>query len=134
MLIANSYDDFWPGGEAKGVTTLSYPEAGFAAVAFEAYLRGRFPQSALWPLFKSHNIADPSDWLRLFSRGRRTIEAVVSPRRMWEPIYRWQGEGGFLVGEQWSNCVGIADTRRLVALIMRAWSEMGSRRYSRTPG
>jgi len=93
------------------------------AVAFEAYLRGRAPQSALWPVFKLHSIEDPRGWLRLSSGERKTIKAVVSSHWMLEPIYRWQGEGGFLDGEQWSNCLGVADTRRFVALILRAWKE-----------
>ena len=93
------------------------------AVALEAHLRGRVHQSALWPTFKLHSIEDPKGWLRLSSGERRTIKAVVSSRRMLEPIYRWQGEGGFLDGEQWANCLGIADTRRFVALILRAWKE-----------
>jgi hypothetical protein len=92
------------------------------AVALEAYLRGQVPQSSLWSSLKLHNIADPSPWLRLSRSERTEIKAVVSHRRMWEPIYRWQGED-FLRGEQWSNCLGIADTKRFIALILRAWDE-----------
>jgi hypothetical protein len=93
------------------------------AAGFEAYLQGRVSQSDLWPVFKLHSIEDPRGWLRISSGERKTIKAVVSSRRMLGPIYRWQGEGGFLVGDQWSNCLGVADTRRFVALILRAWKE-----------
>jgi len=93
------------------------------AVGLEAYLQGRASQSDLWPVFKLHSIEDPRDWLRLSSGDRKTIKAVVSSRWFLDPIYPWQGEGGFLDGEEWCNCLGVADTRRFIALVVRAWKE-----------
>jgi hypothetical protein len=96
--------------------------AALLAMAVEAYLQGRAGQSSLWSILKLHSVEDPSSWLRLSREDRKAITAVVSTRRTWSPIYRWQGEN-YLEGEQWANCVGVADTRRLIGLILRAWNE-----------
>jgi len=92
------------------------------AAAAEAYLRGWIPKTMLWPFFKLHATEDPSEHLELSPRDHRALKVALSGRTMWVPIYRWQGDT-YLEGEQWANCLGVADTKRFVAVVERAWRE-----------
>lgn len=92
------------------------------AAAVEAYLRGRISRYILWPVFKLHSTTDPSQWLRLSHLENKALKAALAGFDMWSPIYQWQGPA-FLEGEQWANCLGVSDTRRFIAFVLRAWNE-----------
>jgi hypothetical protein len=92
------------------------------AAMVDRYLSGRISRAMLWPVFKVHNVADVSGWLRLSRAERAELKNAIFEERLWRPIYRWQGPG-FLIGEEWANCLGVADTRRLLSVLDQAWSE-----------
>jgi hypothetical protein len=92
------------------------------AAAAEAYLQGRISKTMLWPVFKLHVTGDPGRRLKLTRRDHEALKTALSGREMWVPIYRWQG-AGYLEDEEWANCLGVADTKRFVAVVVRAWKE-----------
>jgi hypothetical protein len=92
------------------------------AAAVEAYLRAQIPRVMLWPLFKLHAVADASPWFHLSRKESQALKEAVSLPEFCRPLYRWQG-AGFLEGEEWASCLGVADTRRLIACMTQAWSE-----------
>jgi hypothetical protein len=92
------------------------------AAAVEAYLGNRISRALMLPLFKIHSVADANDWLCLSREQRQALKAAVSLPEICRPIYRWQGSG-FLEGEEWASCLGVADTRRLITCVEQAWRE-----------
>jgi hypothetical protein len=92
------------------------------AVAVDAYLRRSISAATLWAVLKLHSIVNLSEFLALTRDEVRALRVVSLGRLMWQPIYPWQG-AGFLEGEDWANSLGVADTKRFVAVLIRAWEE-----------
>jgi hypothetical protein len=95
--------------------------SGPIAVAAQAFLDNSIGSRTLWAVLKLHS-ANPKEWLKLTTVERRKIEAAVPWQQMWKPIYRWQGEN-IVKDDEWTNCLGISDSRLFGRFVLRAYSE-----------
>jgi hypothetical protein len=95
--------------------------SGLIAVASRAFLDRRIGTATLWTVAKLHS-SKLSDRLRLDSKQAKSIESALPWRRMWEPIYSWQNERA-CIDDEWTNCLGVSDTRRFADFVMSAHRE-----------
>jgi hypothetical protein len=91
------------------------------SIAWDAFLLGRISPAILWSVFKLHSLkpTDPSDDSQVAPKWARTL---LPWHRLWDPIYSWQGNNWFR-GEQSTNCLGVAGTRRFITFVLRADKE-----------
>jgi hypothetical protein len=92
------------------------------AVAVDAYLRQTVSGATLWAVLKLHSVVNLSEFLALTRNEALALKTVGVGRFMWQPIYKWQGASS-LEEEDWANMLGVADTRRFVAFLSRAWED-----------
>jgi hypothetical protein len=95
--------------------------SGLVAVAARAFLDRRITAATLWTVVKLHS-AKPGDWLGLDSKQSRAIDSALPWHRLWEPIYSWQDERA-CSDDDWTNCLGVSDTRRFADFVMQAYRE-----------
>ena len=90
------------------------------SIAWDAFLLGRISPAILWSVFKLHSLkpTDPSDDSQV---APRWVRALLPWHRLWDPIYSWQGKR--FREDEWSNCLGLADTRRFISFVQRANKE-----------
>ena len=93
--------------------------SGLIAVAARAFLDRRITAATLWTVAKLHS-AKFDDWLRLDSKQSKAIDSALPWRRMWQPIYSWQDRRA-CTDDEWTNCLGVADTRRFARFVMDAY-------------
>ena len=101
------------------------------SIAWDAFLLGRTSPAILWFALKLHSIkpTDLSDDSQVTPKWARTL---LPWHRLWDPIYSWQGKKWFR-GEQWTNCLGVADTRRFITFVLRADKENWTTELPETP-
>jgi len=92
------------------------------SAAVGGYFAGSLPSSALLAVLKLHGCANPRGWMKLPAGQSKRLAVLTSGVNFLKPTYAWQGEDACL-GTQWTNCLGLRDTQRLLAFIARAWSE-----------
>jgi hypothetical protein len=100
------------------------------AIAWDAFLSGRISRAILWSVVKLHSLipADLEEGSQLAVRAK----ALLPWHRMWDPIYSWQGNNWFR-GEQSTNCLGVAGTRRFITFVLRAGKENWTTELQETP-
>jgi len=101
------------------------------SIAWDAFLLGRISPAILWSVFKLHSLkpTDPSDDSQVAPKWARTL---LPWHRLWDPIYSWQGNNWFR-GEQSTNCLGVAGTRRFITFVLRADKENWTTELQKTP-
>jgi len=101
------------------------------SIAWDAFLLGRISPAILWSVFKLHSIepTDLSDDSQVAPKWARTL---LPWHRLWDPIYSWQGNKWFR-GEQSTNCLGVAGTRRFITFVLRADKENWTTELPETP-
>jgi hypothetical protein len=92
---------------------------GLLTVAEQAFISKRISLATLWSVYKLHSIGREEGWQG--SELSESVKRLLPWRRLWEPIYDWQGKQ--FKDDEWSNCLGIADTRRFVSFVLQAYSE-----------
>ena len=88
-------------------------------VATLAFLSKDISSATLWSVLKLHGIR-----LTDLPRGSQLKErcrALLPWHRFWDPIYSWQGKK--FKEDEWSSCLGVADTRRFISFVLRAEEE-----------
>jgi hypothetical protein len=90
--------------------------------AVDAHLAGRINSATLLAVMKLHCVADLKECVLLSRRDKSALKSVTASKSIWRPIYSWQGEK-WLDGEEWANALGVADTRRFIGFVSRAWTE-----------
>ncbi len=91
------------------------------SIAWDAFLLGRISPAVLWSVFKLHSIK-PTDLLDDSQVAPKWARTLLPWHRLWDPIYSWQGNNWFR-GEQSTNCLGVAGTRRFITFVLRAEKE-----------
>jgi hypothetical protein len=91
------------------------------AVAVEAVLTGLSDRATLHAVLKINAASRPSDWLEISERDEKPLLRGWRPELMARPIYAWQGDDAHLCCGD--TALGVADTRRLIRFLMRAWQE-----------
>lgn len=94
---------------------------GLIGIATRAFLDGNVTASTLWAVTKLHTVIVPEQF-ELTNQESRLIYEALPWDRMGNPVYRWQGKNP-CVDEEWTNCLGVADTRRFIAFVLRAYRE-----------
>jgi hypothetical protein len=89
-------------------------------IAWEAFLSGRISSATLWSVFKLNSVS-PTDLSDDSQVAPRWVRALLPWHRLWDPIYSWQGKR--FREDEWSNCLGLADTRRFISFVQRANKE-----------
>lgn len=102
------------------VSTCSQIDCLLAAAA-DAYLARRINAATLRATLKLHSVEDLGEFLRLSRHEKLELKSLAPIKAMWKPIYSWQGDA-CLADEQWANCLGIADTKRFIDFVQRAWN------------
>jgi hypothetical protein len=95
--------------------------SGLISVAARAFLDRRITAPTLWTVAKLHS-AKFDEWLRLDSTESKPIDSALPWHRMWQPIYSWQDKSA-CADDEWTNCLGVADTRRFAHFVMDAHRE-----------
>jgi hypothetical protein len=94
--------------------------SGILAVAAQAFLDNRINAATLWSVAKLHR-SDGVGWVTLSKSQQHKIESSNLPWNLtFTPIYNWQGKAAFLGGENWIGCLGVAETRRFIAFVLKA--------------
>lgn|SRR5487761_1229016 len=93
------------------------------AVAIEARLNGLIDRPTLHAVLKINAIGSPagSGFLEISESEERPLLRGWRPESMARPIYAWQGDGAHLCTGD--TAIGVADTRRLIRFLTRAWEE-----------
>ncbi len=91
------------------------------SIAWGAFLSGRISPPILWSVFKLNSVT-PADFADDSQEAPEWVRALLPWHRLWEPIYSWQGKDPFR-HEEWTNCLGLADTRRFISFVRRANKE-----------
>lgn len=108
-----------------------YNEDCFALVAagIDGWVRRTVRDRTLLAILKLHNFEQLSHWLDLPKRIVTQVKRLVSPRMRSKPLYAWQGSEAcryspFGVSDyERDNCLNLADTRRFLTFLERAWEE-----------
>lgn len=82
--------------------------------AVRAFMDRRISARDLWAVVKLHSIAQ-----RELGPARG---ATLPFKRLWDPVYAWQGPDSFK-GDEWTNCLKAGDTLRFVRFLSRAHKE-----------
>ncbi len=90
------------------------------SIAGQAFVSEAISAATLWSVVKLHSVS-PTD-IEEGSELAVKAKALLPWHRMWDPIYSWQGNKRFRE-EEWTNCLGLADTRRFVSFVRRADKE-----------
>lgn len=90
------------------------------SIAGQAFVSEAISAATLWSVVKLHSVS-PMD-IEEGSELEVKAKALLPWHRMWDPIYSWQGNKRFRE-EEWTNCLGLADTRRFVSFVRRADKE-----------
>lgn len=88
---------------------------GLIGAGIERWVQKKTSSRTLAALMKVHAIDKPSDTFELPPRVASRVDRLVSAKQLEKPIYAWQGSA--------FNCLGIADTRRFISFLRRAWEE-----------
>lgn len=108
-----------PNANQHIVSTEVHDVTGLMTVAVQACLSNRISPATLWSVYKLHSVGRKGSW-----QGPELSNGVKRPlpwHRLWDPIYDWQGKQ--FKHDEWSNCLGIVDTRRFVSFVLHAHSE-----------
>ena len=95
--------------------------SGLISVAARAFLDRKITAATLWAVAKLHS-AKFDNWLQLDSKQSKCIDSALPWHRLWEPIYSWQDERA-CSDDDWTNCLGVSDTRRFADFVMQAYRE-----------
>ena len=95
--------------------------SGLLAVAVRAFIEERIKPATLWSVAKLHS-SDFRDWVKLGSNEAKVIDRALPWHLMWQPIYQWQGQGAAR-SDEWTNCLGVSDTRRFLGFVGKAYRE-----------
>ena len=112
--------------------------SGLISVAARAFLDRKITASTLWAVAKLHS-AKFDNWLQLDSKQSKCIDSALPWHRMWQPIYSWQDKRA-CTDDEWTNCLGVADTRRFTRFVMDAsrgnWAAapLAERSRAQSPG
>jgi hypothetical protein len=98
----------------------------FLAPAVYGFLQGQISQRTLWAVFALHGCANEPQWLNLPRRQKKIIREALAPSPLPRPMFPWQDETS-LDGECFP--LGVADTRRFLRFLRRAWDENWPCRY-----
>jgi hypothetical protein len=92
--------------------------AALIGAAAKAFLDGRTTARTLAAVTSLHPI-DPTEWIDLTKKEVARLRAISAESR---PPYAWQAPYAF-EDEEWAGALSVADTRRFITVVMRAWDE-----------
>jgi hypothetical protein len=110
------------GKRSNSLFTIETRDVGdLISVAACAFLGRRITAARLWTVAKLHSVQF-DEWVVLDAIQSKTIKSALPWQRMWEPIFSWQDENACL-GDEWTNCLNVAQTRRFIDFVLLAYRE-----------
>lgn len=93
------------------------------SAALSGYFTNHISGSTLLAVLKLHNSAHAEEWVEgLSTKQSKLVAALTMNVDMLKPTYRWQSEDAYQ-REEWTNSLNIAETRRFISFVAKAWRD-----------